>query len=159
MNKPVIVIGLGNPLMSDEGIGGFLISKLQYLSDNYADVDFTDAGTGGISLLHLFEHRQKAILIDCAFMNTEPGTFRRFTPEYVTSVKQLANYSLHEADLLRIIAMAKQLGQCPDELVIFGIEPLTIEPGDKLSEPLLARIDDYISAILSELTSSFTDRL
>ena len=52
------------------------------------------------------------------------------------AVKKLAHQSLHEADILKILAMAKQLGQCPEEVVIFGIEPETIEPEQSLSQTI-----------------------
>ena len=151
MKKHTIVLGLGNPLMSDEGIGVFLLNRLSELSDKYPLVEFFDAGTGGMNLLHLFEGREKAVFIDCANMEEEPGQIRKFTPEQVKSVKQLAHQSLHEQDLLKIINMAKQLDQCPKEIVIFGIQPKNVSLGGSLSEELEQKIDNYISVICKEL--------
>src|SRR4030042_2897768 len=68
MRKPVVVLGLGNPLMGDEGIGVYLVERLMESADEYPSVDFIDAGTGGLSILHHIEDRRKAIIIDCAFM-------------------------------------------------------------------------------------------
>ncbi len=151
MAKPVVVLGLGNPLMADEGIGVCLVERLLASADQYPGVDFVDAGTGGFSILYQIEDRRKAIVIDCAFMDEPPGTIKRFTPEEVQSVKVLAHQSLHEADLMQIIAMARQLGQAPDEIVIFGIQPQRVEPGLGLSRTLMERIDEYISIICHEL--------
>ncbi len=151
MEKPVVVLGLGNPLMADEGIGVYLVERLLESADKYSAVDFVDAGTGGLSILYQIEERRKAIVIDCAFMDEPPGTIRRFTPEEVQSVKVLAHQSLHEADLMQILALARQLGQAPDEVVIFGIQPERVEPGLGLSRTLMERIDEYISMILREL--------
>ncbi len=153
MRKPVVVLGLGNPLMADEGIGVHLVERLLESADRYPAVDFVDAGTGGLSILYLIEDRRKAILIDCAFMDEPPGTIRRFTPEEVQSVKVLAHQSLHEADLMQIIALARQLGQAPGAIVIFGIQPERVEPALDLSRTLMERIDEYISTILPELGS------
>ncbi len=153
MRKPVVVLGLGNPLMADEGIGVHLVERLLESADRYPAVDFIDAGTGGLSILYLIEDRRKAIVVDCAFMDEPPGTMRRFTPDQVQSVKELAHQSLHEADLMQIIALARQLGQAPGEIVIFGIQPERIEPGLGLSWMLMERIDAYISAILHELST------
>ncbi len=153
MRKPVVVLGLGNPLMADEGIGVHLVERLLESADRYPTVDFIDAGTGGLSILYQIEDRRKAIVVDCAFMDEPPGTIRRFTPEEVQSVKVLAHQSLHEADLMQIIALARQLGQAPGEIVIFGIEPQRVEPGMGLSRTLMERIDEYISTILPELGS------
>lgn len=149
--KEIVVLGLGNPLMSDEGIGGFIIESFASRADKYENVDFIDAGTGGINLLHLIANRKKAILVDCAYMGQEPGTIKRFVPEQVKSVKQLVHLSLHEVDVLKVIEMAKELGLCPQEIIIFGIEPAAVEQNQELSKIIAARIDDYIAAISKEL--------
>jgi len=151
MKKPVVVLGLGNPLMGDEGIGVYLIERLAGSAADYPSVDFLDAGTGGLSVLHHIEGRRKAILIDCAFMDEEPGTIRRFTPEEVRSRKVLAHQSLHEADLMRVIEIARQLEQAPDEIVIFGIQPQRVERVQGLSPTLMERTDEYISRVLQEM--------
>jgi hydrogenase maturation protease len=153
MEKPVVVLGLGNPLMADEGIGVYLVERLLESAAEYPAVEFVDAGTGGLSILYQIEGHRKAVMIDCAFMDEPPGAVRRFTPEEVESRKVLAHQSLHEADLMRIIALARQLGQAPDEIVIFGIQPERVEPGLDLSPALAERIDEYISMILHELES------
>lgn len=145
------MLGLGNPLMADEGIGVHLIERLAEHVEEYPSVDFIDAGTGGLSVLHHIEGRRKAVIIDCAFMNEPPGAIRRFTPEEVRSTKVLAHRSLHETDLMRTIAMARQLGQAPEQIVIFGIQPERIEPGRTLSPTLTDKTDAYISMILREL--------
>ena len=153
MRKPVVVLGLGNPLMADEGIGVYLVERLRESAIESPAVDFVDAGTGGLSVLHQIEGRHKAIVIDCAFMDEPPGAIGRFMPEEVLSTKVLAHQSVHEADLMRTIAMARQLGQAPDQIVIFGIQPERVEPSLGLSRTLIERIDEYISAILHELES------
>ena len=151
MEKPVVVLGLGNPVMADEGIGVYLVERVRESAAEYPAVDFVDAGTSGLSILHHIEGRRKAVVIDCAFMDEPPGAIRRFTPEEVRSTKVLAHQSLHEADLLRIIAMARQLGQAPDEIVIFGIQPERVEFSQGLSRTLAEKIDEYVSMILQEL--------
>jgi hydrogenase maturation protease len=151
MKKPTIIVGLGNPLMSDEGIGVYLVNRLSEFSEDYPGVDFIDAGTGGLNLLHLFEDREKVILIDCANMEEEPGTIKKFTPEQVKSVKQLAHQSLHEQDLMKIINMAKMLGQLPKQIVIFGIQPENVSLGQTISFELEKRIGEYINMICTEL--------
>ncbi|UCD52019.1 MAG: HyaD/HybD family hydrogenase maturation endopeptidase [Phycisphaerales bacterium] len=152
MKKPTVVLGLGNPLMADEGIGVHLIERLARSAERWPDVDFVDAGTGGMTVLHLIEGRRRALFIDCAFMGQEPGAIRRFTPDEVRSTKVLAHQSLHEADLLRILALAEELGQCPERVVIFGIEPQVVEPRQGLSAVLLEQTEHYLSEIRSELT-------
>jgi hydrogenase maturation protease len=151
MRRSTVVLGLGNPLMADEGIGVCLVVQLSRLANEHLDVEFIDAGTGGLAILHQIRDRRKAIFIDCAYMGEEPGVIRRFTPQEVCSGKVLAHQSLHEADLLRILDMSRQLGQAPDEVVIFGIQPERIEPRLDLSPSLRGRIDEYLTVLLKEL--------
>lgn len=153
--QETIVVGLGNPLMADEGIGVVLVDELakRAAAGELPDetVEYYDGGTGGMYLLHTIADRKKAILIDCCLMGTEPGTIRRFTPDDVKSVKQMAHLSLHEVDILNVIKMAKEIGSCPDEIVIFGIEPVAITQQLHLNAAIEAKIPDYIETIKQEL--------
>lgn len=156
--KQTIVVGLGNPLMADEGIGVVLIEELNKLAAAGElptdDVEYYDGGTGGMYLLHTIAGREKAVLLDCCLMGADPGTIRRFTPDDVASVKQMAHLSLHEVDILKVLELAKQIGSCPDEIVIFGIEPVSITQQMHLNDTLQAKIPDYITAIKTELLES-----
>lgn len=154
--KETIVIGLGNPLMADEGIGTLLVDELSKLaaagklpSDN---IEYYDGGCGGMYLLHVIAERKKAILIDCCIMGTKPATIRRFTPDDVNSIKKMTHLSLHEVDILKVIELAEQIGQCPDQIVIFGIEPVVIEQRMNLSPELETKLSDYVAAIRKEIT-------
>ena len=151
MRKPIIVLGLGNPLMADEGIGTKLIEKLNSACGSDARADFIDAGTGGMTVLTYIASREKAIIIDCALMGTEPGTIKRFTPEDVTTVKKLSHLSLHDSDIIKVIELSKQLGECPKEVVFFGIEPQTIEQKMELTELIESKLEEYVSMILKEV--------
>jgi hydrogenase maturation protease len=141
--------------MADEGIGTVLVEELSKLASAgqlpSEDIQYYDGGTGGMYLLHTIAERKKAILIDCCLMNTEAGTIRRFTPDDVKSVKQMAHLSLHEVDILKVIELAKQIGQCPDEIVIFGIEPVSIINQMHLNEKIQSKIPDYINEIKKEI--------
>lgn len=137
--------------MADEGIGVYLVERLNQVAGRYPQVEFIDAGTGGMSVLHWIEGRRKAVFVDGALMGAAPGTIRRFAPDEVRSAKVLAHQSLHEADLLRILALAEQLGQSPEEVVIFGVQPQVIEPRQGLSDVLLEKIEQYLAEIEVEL--------
>ena len=149
--KNTVVIGLGNLLLSDEGVGIHLVRQLSSLRDKFPEADFIDAGSGGMNLLHLIANREKTVIIDCAKMGAEPGMMKRFTPDDVQSVKKLGNYSLHEVDILQVINLSKQLGECPEKIVFFGIEPASLSPGQELSKTLSAKIGFYTENIRNEL--------
>ncbi len=155
MKAPIAVVGLGNPLLTDEGVG---IRVVEALGNRPipAGVVILDLGAGGLCVLHEIAGRQKVIFVDCAFMGEAPGTLRRFTPEEAKSRKVQPRLSLHEGDLFQTLDLARDLGECPEEIVLFGIEPASVAPGDRLSDALLARLDHYVDCILRECSGSFT---
>jgi hydrogenase maturation protease len=152
-HKKTAVLGLGNPIMSDEGIGPAIVQRLK---DEAGDtrIQFVDVGTGGFSLLYHLEGVDKVVFVDCALMGEAPGTIRRFTCDQVQTVKRLSHFSLHEGDLLTLIDKAKKLGQCPEEIVIFGIEPELVDFGLELTDTLARQMDHYVARIEEELKPS-----
>lgn len=151
MAKNKAVIGLGNRLIADDGVGVHLVQRLKQREDEFPEVEFIDAGTGGMSILHMIAGRNKVIFIDSAQMGHSPGTIKRFLPSQVESVKKMTHTSLHETDLLQLIELSQQLGQKPEQIVIFGIEPEKVEQGEKLSNTLACNIDEYIALISKDL--------
>jgi hydrogenase maturation protease len=150
MEKAILVVGIGNPLMSDEGVGVRIIERFQSEKDKFPDVEFVDAGTEGVAVLHLIANRKKVVFIDCALMGTMPGTIKKFFPDEVESVKKISNQSLHEADILKVVEMSKQLGESPGEIIFFGIEPQTVQQGNILSGNIEKRFEEYIEIISRE---------
>jgi len=145
--NPTVIIGLGNPLMRDEGIGIRLVERIRDDSRLPAGVEALDLGTGGLTVLHAIEGRSRAIFVDCAMMDEEPGTMRRFTPDQVRTRRVGLRLSLHEGDLLSILEMAREMDACPDEVVIFGIQPKVVEQGEGLSPELEERMGEYVGRV------------
>ncbi len=152
--RPVLVAGIGNLLMGDEGIGCRLV---QYLETGWAaafpEVEFADLGLPGLRLAYELTGRKLAILVDCARMGAEPGSWRCFSPSQVRSLKRLPGFSLHEGDLLQTLDTARRIGEFPEALFLFGIEPARIGPGIGLSRVLESRIPNYAAALRTLLQS------
>jgi hydrogenase maturation protease len=148
--KNVAIIGMGNPFMSDEGVGIRVIERLRE-APLPSGVEVLDMGTSGMSVLHELEGRDKVVFVDCALMGAPPGTIRRFTPDQVTTQKGSSRLSLHEGDLLRTLALARRLGTCSDDIVVFGIEPKAVELGEGLSPELTQSLDTYANAVRAEI--------
>jgi len=146
--KNTVVIGAGNVLMSDEGVGVHLVRRMggEFMEPG-ADAEFVDAGAAGMRLLHLIAGRARAIIVDCALMGEKPGSMRVFGPEDVKSCKALAGLSLHEGDLLSVLEVSRRLDECPRDVVICGIEPASVGPGMELSPVLSDRMDEYVASI------------
>ncbi|MFC1861515.1 hydrogenase maturation protease [Chloroflexota bacterium] len=153
-HNDIVVAGLGNLLMSDEGIGIQVLRKLIEKSQHLHNIHFVEIGSSVINVIHAIAGRQKAVLIDCAFMEQPAGTILRFSPQEVSSDKSLPLLSLHEGDLLSNLDLSRKLGECPENVVIFGIQPESIAPGESLSPTLQNRLEDYVEFIKVELELS-----
>lgn len=145
--QSTVVIGLGNPLMSDEGIGIHLVRALASRADRFPSVEFLDLGTSGMTVLHALAGRRLAVILDCACMREPSGAIRCFTPDQVASVKDAPRFSLHDGDLMDILALSRQLGEYPAKVVIYGIQPASLEMGESLSAVLSARFEEYLQFV------------
>ena len=156
---PLIACGLGNPLLRDEGIG---IRLVRSLSERAAGIprtriEFRDLGTAGFALLHALADRQIAVIIDCAFMGLEPGTMKRFRPADARSRRPPGIEAGHQGDVLRILTLLETLGQAPEQVILYGIEPKDIRPGTALSPELESRMDEYLEILRRDLTALAAD--
>ncbi len=137
--------------MTDEGVGVHLVEEISRRGLLPDEVDVLDLGTGNMNVLHAIAGRRKVVFVDCAKMGEPPGTMLRFTLDDVVSKKVQSSWSAHDGDLLNLLNISRMIGELPDEIVLFGIEPETIEHGQQLTQCLQSRIEDYISQITSYL--------
>lgn len=147
---PILVLGIGNILLRDEGIGVRVIEALgqQQLP---AQVELVDGGTAGADLLDILSDRQIVIIVDAAVFDAPPGTLIKFSSNDLLSPQQTA-LSLHDLDIVQTLTMTHLL-KCPPAKVIFlGIVPETIEPGLELSQTLQQKLTYYIQTIFQELS-------
>ena len=141
------VVGVGNLMMKDDGIGPFLISKLEELESFPPNIDLIDEGVGGMRIIHDIEGYDKVLIIDSTDFGGEPGDHRIFKPEEVETVKQISGRSLHEMDLIRTLELARIMGTSPSEIWIMAVQPRSVDMGDILSEELMSRMNEYIQTI------------
>ncbi|HPQ80383.1 MAG TPA: hydrogenase maturation protease [bacterium] len=149
--KPAVIIGVGNYLMGDEGVGVHAIAALQEVNLP-GEVELIDAGTPGISLVHMIDGRRLAVIIDCADFGGKPGEIKSFDPETLKRDEN-AEISLHATDLLSALALAKSTGNYPKRVMILGIQPKGIEMGIRLSsevESALPLLPDLIRDIIGD---------
>lgn len=156
--KDTVVIGLGNTLLSDEGIGMHVVHRLIESGKMPVNVECVEMGSGGFRVIHAIAGRRRAVFVDCARMGEKPGALKRFEPAKAKSRKKLPGFSLHEGDLLSILDTARLAVTCPDDIVIFGIEPASTAIGENLSPALAARMDEYVAALMAEVAPKSAGR-
>ncbi|MFA8436048.1 MAG: hydrogenase maturation protease [Marinifilaceae bacterium] len=116
-----IILGIGNEILKDDGIGPQLVKDLQQ-HEPIGNVEYKTAFLGGLDLLDLIRDYRIVILVDAIkTRNGIPGTVSYFTPENFTETLHLSNF--HDASFLNTLHLGKQLGiPLPDEIHIIAIE-------------------------------------
>jgi hydrogenase maturation protease len=143
------VVGIGNILLRDEGIGCHVVHALEQIP--LPDVKIMDGGTCP-DVLQLLEDVDKLVIVDAVRGGGMPGQIYRFRPEDVT-LEQKPLLSLHDMSLIDSLKLM-QLRHNVGDAVIIGVEPKEINCGLELSPELQERIPQVIDAILSELDTS-----
>lgn len=152
-HRDVLVLGVGNILLGDEGIGVHVIRELEKekLSGN---VELMDAGTALFSIVHLLKERKKVIFIDAAKGGGKPGTIYRILPSQIENEHNRI-LSMHEMGIGECLTTLKHEGVSQD-IVIIGVEPDLIDWGVQLSSRLQQKLPEIIRAVLSEISNCKT---
>jgi hydrogenase maturation protease len=149
MNSKIVVIGIGNLLLMDEGIGVHTINELE-THDLPKSIEIYDGGTGGFKLIDLMHGAARVIFIDAVETGKAPGSVTIFSAEDVHSIYNKKKYSLHDTDLMEIIKMAEMLGN-PPMIEIVGIQPKTINYGTTLSKELAVSMSNIVNSVLKRI--------
>lgn len=143
--KKLLVLGVGNILMQDEGIGVHAVNEFRQEKELWKnrDVDFIDGGTFTQDIFYLFETYENILVLDIVRANQTPGTIFCLEEDQLRKNKKQM-LSLHDIDLLDSLAMAEMRGHKP-YLRVVGIEPATIDWGTELTPPLAAALPAYLN--------------
>jgi len=154
--KPILLIGVGNSIQMDDGIGVHAIQALRNhsLPD---EVELFDGGTAGLDLLPVLQDRHTVIVIDAVDAGMEPGTLFRFTPEDIAAKRQSYD-SMHQLGLLETVKMAKLLGTAPVQTVILGVQPGVVDWGEELSQAVSDRLPRILELALEEVDKAVRQR-
>jgi hydrogenase maturation protease len=148
--RRTVVLGLGNPLMGDDGLG---LAVLDELRNSYAlppEVELVDGGTWGMNLLPVIEDADELILIDAIDVGEAPGAFVRL--EHSRLPRYLATkISPHQVDLRDVLGLAELRGTLPQDTVALGLQPESVEFRNSLSDTLRCRVDTLAAAVAQEL--------
>lgn len=150
--KSVAIIGIGNYLLGDEGVGIHAINLCREKRWP-AGVEIMDGGTAGVSLLHMIRDRDLAIFIDCADFGGSPGEVRAFDPKSIVR-HESSEVSLHATDLLTTLDLASHTGNYPQSAVIIGIQPAALRMTTELSPEVKVSLDSVVTAIEREINRS-----
>lgn len=147
--KCILILGIGNLLLCDEGVGIHVIRQLKKMPIP-SEVLVVDGGTGGYELIQFFEGMEKVIIVDAVKADVKAGTVMRLFPEYIAP-PQFTPYSIHQDGLFELLKKAKDLNRVP-EIVIYGIAiKETKKFGLNLSNLIKKSISKVIYVIQKEI--------
>jgi len=156
----ILVLGLGNILMTDEGVGVHVVQRLQKftLPEN---AEVIDGGTAGLDILLSRQRPYKLLIIDALKSGQKPGSFCKICLKTGEKNKflqlfdsDLSTLSLHQVGLLDSLNAAEKLNCQPEEIVIIGVEPEKITCGLELTESVRQKIPEIIKTVLEELDNA-----
>jgi hydrogenase maturation protease len=145
----ITVLGIGNLLLKDEGIGTHVAQKLTGIVDD-ANVKIIDAGTSPDFLSLVDGNTDKLIVVDAVKAGSEPGTIYRLTIDDL-GLDSTSPVSLHEIGVLDSLKIMALFDRLPESTVIIGIEPKTIDFGLDLSPEVEEKLPEIISLVLKEI--------
>lgn len=150
---PVLVLGLGNCLIEDEGIG---IAALDYLRQHYClpdDVELLDGGTSGMGLLDDLRSRKTVIVLDAVRTGHEPGELVVLTNEQVLAFFR-SKISPHQLALSDVLAVLTLTHEQPENISVIGVEPVSLKTRIGLSEIVKKQLKPMVEEVIKQLTAA-----
>jgi hydrogenase maturation protease len=147
-----LVLGIGNLVMSDDGIGVRVIQQLSACFRFPDGVALLDGGTLGLDLLPRLEGVERLLIVDAVDIGKTPGTLARLSGDDVPIVLE-TKVSPHQMGLKDLLAVAMLQGFAPLEMVLWGVQPEKIEMGVDLSTAVEGALDALVKNVLLELDS------
>ena len=148
-----LVLGIGNLLIGDEGVGCKTVEELARRYQLPPEVECIDGGTAGFELLPMLEGRDHVILIDALRDEREPGTVIMVEDEHVP--KAFMNRTTpHQLGICDVLAAAELTDALPKHLTLYGVEPKQLDVGIGLSPEVEAGMEKVISAVVEQLRHS-----
>jgi hydrogenase maturation protease len=143
---PTLVLGLGNLLLGDDGVGLRLLEELRLAPGAAGAIDFVDGGTQGLALLGYLANRPQVMILDAVGLGAPPGTVHVLGEGELEQLRARCGATAHEGNGLEILAVARLLGQAPGRVRIVGVEPAQIRTGVGLSAAVESALPEALAA-------------
>lgn len=145
-----LVLGVGNVLMGDDGLGPAVLARLLQEWRLPPEVSCLDGGTGGLALLPEIEDAERVLLIDAIDVGAAPGS------DVVLERGELPRYfglriSPHEVGLMDLLALAELRGSLPRQVAALGVQPDRVAPSPGLSDAVAGRLPDLVRRVVERL--------
>jgi hydrogenase maturation protease len=146
----IVVLGLGNILLSDEGVGVHAVTALKERFTFSPPIDIIDGGTMGLDLLPLFQERDRILIIDAVDFRKPSGHVGTVEGDAIAAVLN-TKLSVHHIGLADLLFTAKLMRETPLEIHLVGIQPHSLDVGIVLSDPVQSKLDMIIELTVRKL--------
>jgi hydrogenase maturation protease len=151
----VVVIGLGNVVLSDDGVGVQAVVRLRERLGSRPDVTLVEGGTAGLLLLPHLADAERAIIVDAIDIGAEPGTLVRLGGDEFAHAFS-AGSTVHDVGLRDLLGAARLSGAWPEQLVLHGVQPGSTTLGTELTPTVAAALDGLVDGVANELAAWHT---
>ena len=143
--KRTLVLGVGNTLMRDDGVGVRLMETLSAAEPRLPGIEYLDAGTLSFMLLPRIEDCDALLVLDAAHLNTHAGDIRTLEGAAMDEFLRTARCSVHEVGVRDLLDVARLTGHLPNRRAFVGVQPLETGWGDSLSGPVTAALPGAVN--------------
>lgn len=148
----VLVLGIGNIVMGDDGVGVLVAQRIQQEYRFADNVEILDGGTLGLDLLPKLENVTNLIMIDAVETGQKAGTCIRLYGEELPIALE-TKVSPHQMGLKDLLAVSTLMGHTPHEMVLIGVQPGSIDMEIGLTAEVEAQFENLVSMVLAELSN------
>lgn len=148
--QQALVLGIGNTLLSDEGVGPLVVQQLAELNLPES-IRLLDGGTLSFTLAPEIEAVDYLLVIDCTRLDAPPGTVRMFVGDEMDAYLGTAKGSVHEVGLTDLLDIARLTDSLPAHRALIGIQPLKIDWGEVPSPEVQEALPKAVSTALEQL--------
>lgn len=146
-----VVLGLGNLVHADDGVGIHAIEWLRRDPRVPPGVVLIDGGTQGLSLIPHISGFQRILVIDAVNAGKEPGTLIRLEGDALQTLP--GKPSVHQLGFADLMIAMKLLGEPPEEVVVIGVQPSSTDWSAELTEPVRDSLGELLRVVLAQLES------
>jgi hydrogenase maturation protease len=148
---PIRVLGVGNVLTSDDGLGPTVAARLVAKYSFPQEVEIIDVGTPGLDFTPFLANADTVIVLDAVRAKEAPGTVRIWRNEELLSAPPVARTSPHEPGLREALMATELTDSSPDNIVLIGVVPVTVDAGTHLSGAVGEAVGEVEALVLEEL--------
>lgn len=147
--RRIVVLGVGNLLLSDEGVGVHVANRLMKM-DLPPGVDVVEGGTDGFRLMNVVTGASRLVVVDAVKGGGPPGSIYRFDIKDAPTYPDAYKTSVHQIGILEVVHLSELIGEAP-ETTIIGVEPKSLDMGMELSPEVEAKLSRIIELVLEEV--------